>query len=52
MMIDLKADGRIKHALGEQMLLIESLRDQIEDLKAQLAECEKKLPDVANPTAE
>jgi len=50
-MLDLKADGRAKLMLGEQMVMIESLRDQVEDLKAKLSECEKEL-EAVKQTAE
>ena len=50
-MIDVKADARIKMVLGEQIVMIEALRDQVEDLKAKLSEREKEL-EAVKQTAE
>ena len=49
MMLDLKADGRAKLMLGEQIVMIESLRDQVEDLTKKVAELESRL--ATKPTA-
>ena len=45
MMLDLKADGRIKLIIGDQLATIEALRDQLEELTAQLADRDRQLAD-------